>query len=319
MSKGGVGTLRSMLDWSGDRPDDGQRRLRRGRRFDNTVVAGAAREASRSCRSSTGRRAGSPAARRPPLRLLRAATRPPPRRAAPPGSELRRRRGRPLRPRRRVLDREPAASRACRSAPGRSGTSRTRRPSTRRRPTVKGYAKLLDAAAAAIRSRDRKADVVLGGMAELAGSRKAIPVTVPARPLRPPRRQARLRRRRRAPLRRQGGGGRGARPSCSAARVARRPRPQRRPLGDRDRLGLVDRARIRSRSVAAARRSASARSYRCFARTAATASTSRPWSGFPGATRRPTICAWCANSGLLTKSLTPKPSWHAFTGLTGGR
>ena len=42
-------------------------------------------------------------------------------------------------------------------------------------PTVKGYAKLLDAAAGAIRSRDRKADVVLGGMAELAGSRKAIP------------------------------------------------------------------------------------------------------------------------------------------------
>jgi hypothetical protein len=42
-------------------------------------------------------------------------------------------------------------------------------------PTVKGYAKLLDAAAGAIRSRDRKADIVLGGMAELAGSRKAIP------------------------------------------------------------------------------------------------------------------------------------------------
>ena len=38
---------------------------------------------------------------------------------------------------------------------------------------MKGYAKLLDEAAAAIRSRDRGADVVLGGMAELAGSRKA--------------------------------------------------------------------------------------------------------------------------------------------------
>ena len=42
------------------------------------------------------------------------------------------------------------------------------------KPTVKGYAKLLHAAAGAIRTHDRKADVVLGGMAELAGSRKAI-------------------------------------------------------------------------------------------------------------------------------------------------
>ena len=45
----------------------------------------------------------------------------------------------------------------------------------RPRPTVKGYAKLLDGAATAIRARDPAADVVLGGMAELAGSRKAVP------------------------------------------------------------------------------------------------------------------------------------------------
>ncbi len=31
------------------------------------------------------------------------------------------------------------------------------------------------------------------------------------------------------------------------------------------------------------------------------------------------LCSWCAKSGLFTKSLTPKPSWRAFTGLTGGR
>jgi hypothetical protein len=42
------------------------------------------------------------------------------------------------------------------------------------RPTVKGYAKLLEAAAKAIQKNDRKADVVLGGMAELSGSRKAV-------------------------------------------------------------------------------------------------------------------------------------------------
>jgi hypothetical protein len=43
------------------------------------------------------------------------------------------------------------------------------------KPSTKGYAQVLQAAASAIRSRDRKADVILGGMAELAGSRKAVP------------------------------------------------------------------------------------------------------------------------------------------------
>jgi hypothetical protein len=43
------------------------------------------------------------------------------------------------------------------------------------KPSTKGYAKLLDSASRAIRAADRRADVVLGGMAELAGSRKAVP------------------------------------------------------------------------------------------------------------------------------------------------
>jgi hypothetical protein len=42
------------------------------------------------------------------------------------------------------------------------------------KPDPKKYAKLLKAAAKSIRPRDRSADVILGGMAELAGSRKAI-------------------------------------------------------------------------------------------------------------------------------------------------
>jgi hypothetical protein len=41
----------------------------------------------------------------------------------------------------------------------------------------KNYAKLLAASAGAIRSRDPSANVVLGGMAELAGSKKAIPAS----------------------------------------------------------------------------------------------------------------------------------------------
>jgi hypothetical protein len=43
------------------------------------------------------------------------------------------------------------------------------------KPSTKGYAKLLDAASRAIRAADRGADVVLGGMAELAGASKAVP------------------------------------------------------------------------------------------------------------------------------------------------
>ncbi len=43
------------------------------------------------------------------------------------------------------------------------------------KPSTKAYAKLLESASRAIRSADRRADVVLGGMAELAGSKKAVP------------------------------------------------------------------------------------------------------------------------------------------------
>ena len=42
------------------------------------------------------------------------------------------------------------------------------------KPKPKAYAKLLKASQKAIHSRDRSADVILGGMAELAGSKKAI-------------------------------------------------------------------------------------------------------------------------------------------------
>jgi hypothetical protein len=42
------------------------------------------------------------------------------------------------------------------------------------RPSTRGYARLLDDAAAAIEARDRRARVLLGGMAELAGVREAV-------------------------------------------------------------------------------------------------------------------------------------------------
>ena len=43
------------------------------------------------------------------------------------------------------------------------------------KPSAKHYAKLLAAADDAIQSRDPSAEIVLGGMPELAGSHKAIP------------------------------------------------------------------------------------------------------------------------------------------------
>ncbi len=105
-------------------------------------------------------------------------------------------------------------------------------------PTVKGYAKLLDDAAAAIRSRDRRADVVLGGMAELAGSRKA---TTASSYL------AGLYRRKGArkdfdgvavhPYGAKVGVGQAA-GGADQRRQSVGRRFQRRPVGDRDRLGL---------------------------------------------------------------------------------
>ena len=50
----------------------------------------------------------------------------------------------------------PERARRTRSTPGRSGTSRTRRASTRRSPIPKHYAKLLTAAATAIHARDQR-------------------------------------------------------------------------------------------------------------------------------------------------------------------
>jgi hypothetical protein len=44
----------------------------------------------------------------------------------------------------------------------------------RPKPSTKGYAKVLHSAASAVRANDRRADVIVGGMAELAGSHKAV-------------------------------------------------------------------------------------------------------------------------------------------------
>ena len=125
MGDAGVGTLRFQLSWAGDRPRPG-----RGD-YDwssaDAIVAGAAaqrgaRAAVRARRPGVGARARRPRLRAGRLPGLRA--------AGPRGARrlarLPRRRGRPLRPGRRVLGREPRRCRGCRSATGRSGTSRTR-------------------------------------------------------------------------------------------------------------------------------------------------------------------------------------------------
>jgi len=31
------------------------------------------------------------------------------------------------------------------------------------------------------------------------------------------------------------------------------------------------------------------------------------------------ICQWCSDAGLIARNGDPKPAWHEFTKLTGGR
>ncbi len=185
------------------------------------------------------------------------------------------------------------------------------------RPTVKGYAKLLGAAAAAIRSRDRGADVVLGGMAELAGSRKAVA-------------GSRYLRR----LYRRGGARRnfdgvaphpyGATMVGVRAQVARFAAEIKR-AGDR-RVGLwvteIGWGSARgSNPLELGKRGQAQRlkqAYRFFRQRRRSLNV-RTVAWFSWRDSRPAICEWCASSGLRTRSGAAKPSWRALRRLTPGR
>ena len=178
------------------------------------------------------------------------------------------------------------------------------------RPTVKGYAKLLDAAAAAINARDRRSDVVLGGMAELAGVRAAVPGSNYLRKLyrrrgvkrdfdgvapHPYGAQLKGVRQQVAGFRREikragdhgvglwvteigWGSARGSNPLSVGKRG------QARRLGQAYRYFQRNRRRMNMKNVT--------------------------W--FSWRDSRTSICEWCASSGLYSKGAKPKPAWRAY-------
>jgi hypothetical protein len=186
----------------------------------------------------------------------------------------------------------------------------------RPRPNAAKYVKLLAAANGAVKSVDPNADVILGGMAELAGSRKAIPG---------PKYLKQLYRRKGAKNHFDGvaphpygaklkavqqqvnlfrtamkrGGDRGAdlwitELGWGSARggnpLNRGPKGQAKNL--KQAFGYFTRraGRLNVRAVT--------------------------WFSWMDSQSR--ICAWCAKSGLFTRQLAPKRSWDAFTRFTGG-
>lgn len=184
------------------------------------------------------------------------------------------------------------------------------------RPDVKAYAGLVGVSAQAIRGVDPNAEVILGGMAELAGVKTAIAGSsylrrfygvkgakatfdgVAAHPygakLSRVREQVELIRE----VMRRGhdsaadlwvteigwGSARGSNP------LNRGPRGQAQRLAQAYRYFAANRRRLNVRSV----------------------------SWFSWQDSATSICAWCATSGLFTTAFEPKPAWRAFTKLTGG-
>ncbi|MQA76143.1 MAG: hypothetical protein GEU88_17710 [Solirubrobacterales bacterium] len=187
----------------------------------------------------------------------------------------------------------------------------------RPKPSPRGYANLLADASKAIRSEDRRADVVLGGMAELAGSRKAVAGSKYLRK-----------------LYRQRGVKRdfdGVAPHPYGARLK----------SIEEQIDLIREEMVRARDRRAdmwvteigwgsdrggnplnrGRRGQAkrlAQAYRYFRSNRGQLNVqSVIW--FSWMDSETSICSWCASSGLFETGLKPKPSWRAFTRLTGGR
>ena len=204
----------------------------------------------------------------------------------------------------------------CRSAPGRSGTSRTSSPS-RARPAPAAYATLLRDSGRVLHEMDPGARVLLGG---LFGRPLQIPPNTGSgdwlgRLYEAGNVKRHLRRRRPAPLRRRRGRDAGAdrNPAAGDAPPPRRPHAA---LHDRDRLGLRQLrvalgARPAGPGAGAARGDVDARS-----------STAREWRiggvwWFSWADLNDS-CQFCDSAGLLTIDREAKPSWYLFNRWTGG-
>jgi polysaccharide biosynthesis protein PslG len=184
-------------------------------------------------------------------------------------------------------------------------------------PSPRKYAKLLRAARKAIRSEDRRADVVLGGMAELAGSPKAMNGSkylrklyrvrgvkrdfdgVAPHPYGPTMLQVREQI---ALVRKQmrHAHDRGAdlwvteigwSSSEGENSLERGPKGQAKRLRQAFRYFRSRRSQLNVKTVV--------------------------WFSWMDAAS--SICEWCQSSGLFAQGLQPKPSWRAFADLTGGK
>lgn len=187
----------------------------------------------------------------------------------------------------------------------------------RPKPSPRAYAKLLDASAKALRSEDRSADLVLGGMAELAGSRKAVRATDYLRDLyRVPgverdfdgvathpygARVASIREQVESIRRVITGAGDGA-AGLSVTELGWGSASGGHPL-NRGRAGQAARLSQSYRWLRSNRGRLNVQTVAWFS-----------WRDSASS-----ICSWCASSGLFSEALAPKPSWRALTRLTGGR
>jgi len=184
------------------------------------------------------------------------------------------------------------------------------------RPNVGKYLKLLQAANAAVKSVDPNAEVVLGGMAELAGSKKAVPGPEYLQSL----------------YRRKGAKNHfdGVAPHPYGAKlkgVKQQVNNFRKAMkrgGDAGADLWVTEIGLGSarggnplnrgpKGQAKGLKQAFGYFTRSAGRLNVRAVTWFSWMDSP--TR---ICAWCATSGLFTQQLAPKRSWDAFTRFTGG-
>ena len=184
------------------------------------------------------------------------------------------------------------------------------------KPTVKGYAKLLAAGSDAIAQRDPSAEVVLGGMPELAGSRKAIPGSEYLADL--------------YDVRGVKDDFDGVAPhpyGATIAKVSQQVKTYRKVMkqaGDGGALMYVTEVGAGSASGGNSlnrgkkgQASLLTDIFKYFAKKRNSFNVATVnWFSWQDITE--SICSWCSTSGLLTKTGKAKPSYKAFTKLSGG-
>ena len=202
-----------------------------------------------------------------------------------------------------------------RSAPGRSGTSRTRRASIARVRTVKGYAKLLDGAATAIRARDPAPTWCSAGWPSWPARRKAVPGPEYLHELY-----------RRAGARKDFDGVAPHPYGASIEGVGEQVdafRKEMKRAGDSG-AGLwvteIGWGSANGGNPLNRGKQGQARllkeAFKYFAKRRGKLNTEVVvW--FSWRDSKDKICDWCATSGLFTKSLKPKPSWRAYQKVAG--